>query len=243
MALSFSSKRGRRVERVRFDQPLVGRLGTMPVAVTDVSLLGARLEHATQTISGSEAQLTFTWEGETVVVDIKITRSKLERSTPGAGGLSVFHSGVQFVRAHGTSAETLQNLVAAHILRALDAQKANARGVATEAGTGMPSTTIAGSRTQVLDSLGLSRQTVRQPMRSSGFCCFRLEGPEWRRIKTMNSDQPPDGFTVSLDEDQEHIAMLCETYRKANPDGRGLIRLFAQLSITEGGAARGLYEP
>ena len=216
----------------------------MPVAVTDVSLLGARLEHTTRAINGAEAQLIFTWEGETVVVDIKITRSKLERSTPGVGGVSVFHSGVSFLRTHGTSGETLQNLVAAHILRALDAQKANARGVTPEATPGTSSAMVAGSRTQVLDSLGISsHQTTRHPLRSSGFCCFRLEGPEWRRIKTMNSDQPPDGFTVSLDEDQEHIDMLCETYRKANTDGRGLIRLFAQLSITEGGAARGQYEP
>jgi len=216
----------------------------MPVAVTDVSLLGARIEHATQTFPGTQAQLVFTWEGETVVVDARITRSKLERSTPGPGGISVFHSGVEFLKAHGTSGETLQNLVASHILRALDAQRANARGEAANDRATPNLEMLPGARSQVLDSLGISPHSgSKHILRSSGFCCFRLEGPEWRRIKTMNSEQPPDGFTVSLDEDQEHIDMLCETYRRADPDGRGLIRLFAQLSITEGGAARGQYEP
>lgn len=219
----------------------------MPVAVTDISLNGARIEHQTQMKAGTETILTFTWEGETITADVLVTRCKLERFSPGAHGITVYHSGIEFRKMHGHSAESLQNVIAAHIVRALEEQKANARGVLPRDTSQMPvfrNGVLAAKRTEVLDRLGLrAAGSVSRLLQTQGFFCMRYENEHWRRTKTMNPEQPPDGFTVSLDEDHDHVEMLCETYRRADIEGRGLIRLFAQLSITEGGSLRGRFEP
>lgn len=219
----------------------------MPVAVTDISLNGARIEHQVQMHAGAETTLTFTWEGETVTADVLVKRCKLERFSPGANGITVYHSGVEFLNMHGHSAESLQNVIGAHIMRALEEQKANARGVLPTDTSHMPifrNGVLTGNRAEVLDRLGLrTPHGVARMLQTQGFFCMRYENEHWRRTKTMNPEQPPDGFTVSLDEDHEHVEMLCETYRRADREGRGLIRLFAQLSITEGGSLRGRFEP
>jgi hypothetical protein len=42
-----------------------------------------------------------------------------------------------------------------------------------------------------------------------------------------------NGFTISAEEDPEHIAILCETYLSTDAEGRKLIKIMSELSISK----------
>src|SRR5258708_22589130 len=91
--------RDRRVQRVPLSLPVTGRFGANQVVVVDISVLGARIEHHTPlgTAAGDTGTLSFMLEDEQVTVDCRVVRSRLERLSVGAHGLTVYHSGLQFL--------------------------------------------------------------------------------------------------------------------------------------------------
>ena len=54
-----------------------------------------------------------------------------------------------------------------------------------------------------------------------------------RRALVQSSEQPQDGFTLLADETFELIDLLCRTYLSADEEERRLIRIFAQLSVSD----------
>jgi hypothetical protein len=42
-----------------------------------------------------------------------------------------------------------------------------------------------------------------------------------------------NGFTISAEEPDTHIALLCETYLSSDTEGRKLIKLMSELSISK----------
>src|SRR5258708_26927086 len=115
--------RTRRVQRIHLAQPIVARLGAAKVVLVDVSVLGARVEHHTPLIAGSHSRLSFAWEGEEVAADCRIVRSRLERFSVGADGLTVYHSGVEFESLDAHSTATLTRMIGGPICPALPAHK------------------------------------------------------------------------------------------------------------------------
>jgi len=99
--------------------------------------------------------------------------------------------------------------------KVLAAQKSNAIG---ERGTS------AGAH--ILAQLGEARR-----MRTRGYVAYHFRDGSWSRVPTDSTLQPSDGFTVAAYEDEDELAQLCETYETANEEGRGLIRLVAELSV------------
>src|SRR5213075_3196580 len=89
--------RTRRVQRIHLPQPLIARFGASQVTVIDISILGARIEHHTPLTAGAFSRLAFTWEGEEIVTECRIARSRLERFSTGANGMTICHSGLEFV--------------------------------------------------------------------------------------------------------------------------------------------------
>ena len=49
----------------------------------------------------------------------------------------------------------------------------------------------------------------------------------WLRTPTSKGDQPPEGFTISAEEEPDQIERLCSAYERADLPGRKLIRTFA----------------
>ena len=92
------SPRTRRVQRIRFPQPVVARLGSAQVALVDLSVLGARVEHHSSLPSGTHTRLSFTWEDEPISIDCRIVRSRVERFSTGSDGLTIYHAGVELDR-------------------------------------------------------------------------------------------------------------------------------------------------
>jgi len=64
------------------------------------------------------------------------------------------------------------------------------------------------------------------------FMSFRFEDGAWKRRPVFLPEQPSLGFTVARGEDAEEMRRLCEVYEASDDEGRRLIRLFAELSVS-----------
>lgn len=241
--------RTRRVQRVHLPQPLIARLGTAQVVVIDVSVLGARIEHTAALSAGAAARLVFKWEDADITVECRIVRSRLERFSVGADGLTVYHSGLEFMNMAASTKAALKNMISIFITRALEEQKMNARGeMPQHAINKMPIFRHGGQLTadqkDVKEAVGSSVLPTSRIAKDSGYVCYQWESNGWREKRTHDPGQPAQGFTISALEDTEQVQLLCDAYARADEQGRKMIQLFAQLSISEGeGIPPGRFEP
>jgi len=231
--------RTRRVQRVHLAQPVVARPGATEVVLVDLSVLGARIEHHVPLPGGSRARLTFELEDERIVADCRIVRSRLERFSVGADGLTVYHSGLEFEDITDATREALKGLIGRFISRALEEQKLNARGVMPQHDVEkMPIFRRGGQLTanskDVKESVGSSVLPTSRMAKDTGYVCYQLEHVTWRKKRTHDPGQPLEGFTISALEDTQQAELLCDAYTRSDHEGRRMIQLFAQLSIMDG---------
>jgi hypothetical protein len=213
--------------------------------LVDLSLLGARIEHHMPLQAGGRARLSFQWEDEEIATDCRIVRSRLERFSVGADGLTVYHSGLEFENMPEDMKKRLKDIIGRFIARALEEQKLNARGVIPEHDVHNMPIFRHGQLTEnrgpvtaetALPSVRISKET--------GYICYHLENNTWRKKRTHDPGQPAEGFTISATEDRAQADLLCDAYIKSDREGRKMIQLFAQLSIIEGqGITPGRFEP
>jgi hypothetical protein len=203
----------RKFQRLRLSKPILATARGQNALVLDIGVAGAFLEHYGTAESGDKFQLSFKWKGDEVELACEVVRSFVVRERGGDGANIVSHTGVRFLEAVGDSMAKLQDLIATFVGRVLAAQKANASGEAAGAA--------------ILSQLGNARRT-----RSRGYVSYRLKDERWWRIPTTSARQPADGFTVSTHEDEEEVESLCRAYEYADEEGRRLIRLVAELSVS-----------
>ena len=65
------------------------------------------------------------------------------------------------------------------------------------------------------------------------FLSYRFEDGSWRRRRVFLPEQPAFGFTVARGEDADEMQRLCAVYEASDDEGRRLIRLFAELSVSD----------
>jgi hypothetical protein len=240
------SPRTRRVQRVHLAQPLLARLGAAQVVLVDISVMGARVEHHVPLIAGAYSHLTFHWEEEPITVDCRIVRSRLERFSAGADGMTVYHSGLVFEGLTPSVRGRLKQMIGGFIMRALEEQKLNARGVLPEHDASrMPIFRFGGQlSTNDKSQTGPAMFPTSRVAAETGYICYALDNNSWRRKRTHDPGQPMEGFTISANEDHAQVELLCEAYRRTDRDGRRLIQLCAQLSVMDGeGVAAGRFDP
>jgi len=121
-------------------------------------------------------------------------------------------SGLRFLAALGESGDHLRVMLAQLVTRALEERHESS------------ATKI---RLRVIDG----DKTVRG--RDANFIAYRLETAGWRKRHVFLPEQPSVGFTVARGEDPEEMQRLCEVYEASDDEGRRLIRLFAELSISD----------
>jgi hypothetical protein len=120
------------------------------------------------------------------------------------------YSGVRFVAAVGDSGDHLRHMLATLVMKAFEGRR--------EAPTS-PISAIDGDR------------TVRG--HDAQFLCYRFEHGSWHRRRVFLPEQPSVGFTVARAEDSEEMQRLCRVYAASDDEGRRLIRLFAELSVSD----------
>ena len=231
--------RTRRVQRIRFPQPIVARLGSAQVALVDLSVLGARVEHHSSLPAGTHTRLSFVFDEEPIAVDCRIVRSRVERFSTGSEGLTVYHAGVEFENVDETTMEQVKSLIAIFISRALEEQKLNARGAVPQHDVAkMPIFRHGGQLTANAkdrkEGAGVTAMPIARVTGETGYVCYVLEQNAWRKKRTHDPGQPAEGFTISALEDSQQAELLCDAYLRSDGEGRRMIQLFAQLSIVDG---------
>lgn len=202
----------RRYGRIRLDVPLKGRFGDRDVRVLELSMGGALLAHESKFSPGETHLLTIDWQGTSVELACKVERSTLWRLAKALGERSIYRSGLSIFETIGESFTHLRDLIAERVIRAIEEQKANARGIPPLAAY------------------------MYQPGKGEIYRrCEFIDGT-WRKSETIRATQPPNGFTVSAEVTPYDLELLCKTWETTTAEGRRLTQLLAELSIakTEG---------
>jgi hypothetical protein len=203
----------RQFGRVRLDPPIAGDVSGLPVMLHDISVRGGWISHSGRLPQSARHRLRFRWHQSTITLAFAPVRSTLVRA-------GAYETAFRIVD-HLESMEALRELIADHVVHAINEQLANARGVPP------------------MEMLPMA------PAKTSRFRRMEFQGEgKWRRHETTSPDQPFNGFTVSADVDPYLIAVLCRTWEACDAEGRKLTQLLAELSISESeGAAIRRYIP
>lgn len=199
----------RDTHRLRLDKPILGRIGNQGALLLDLGAGGVLLEHYGTFERGATFELTFPGPAGEVAYVCVVAHSKVVRTA--SDGSQVSHTGASLEEPIGDSARRLQELMASFVVRILAAQRANAQGAPMLGDT-------------LLD-LGGARRS-----RAHGYLRYTFIDGVWSSEPSASPKQPPDGFTVGAQEDEEEIRLLCEAYTAANVEGRALIRVLAEMS-------------
>ncbi len=203
----------RRLQRVALSQPLRATIDGTRIFLVDVSLRGLRVLHQDDIGRvGAVSTVVTNWDGHRIELRCRIVRTTLHRAAEQATSRKQYHSGLAILEAVGNSVETLRHFIEHHVERALDEQKANARGIpprlaAQSVQTGAPVTFVRHEY-----SLG-----------------------QWREVMTATAAQPESGFTISAQHSKTEVEMLRRAYERAPTNGdRATIRRLAALSVSSG---------
>jgi len=194
----------REFQRLTLDEAVSARLDGQEVKLLEIGILGARIRHGFP-LQGKTGLLSFPWRGKSIELDCVVVRTS---PTVTAGQ---HESGMQFSRARGVSDELLRDMLSEKVRPILEARRSEPGSV--------PITDIDAD------------VTIRP--RDAGYLCFRLENGEWQKTRAFLPEQPSTGFTVAKHENAREIERLCRAYQNADAEGRRLIRLFAELSVSE----------
>lgn len=200
----------RRVQRVRLTQPLRATIDGTRAFLVDVSLQGLRVLHQDEIGSvAAPCLVRAEWDGSPLELHCSIVRTALHRSADSAGTRATYHSGLTITRASGISGVTLRRLIEHHVERALDEQKANARGIPA----------LAAHSVQT----GVASAFVRHE--------YRLG--RWREVMTPSPEQPEHGFTIAAQTTPAEVEMLRRAYERAKtPSDLAMIRRLAAMSVS-----------
>ena len=193
----------REFQRLLLDPPAEATLDAVPVTIMEIGVLGARVLHVDTLPENGE--LRFDWNAVPIAMKCNVVRTFSGRDAHGGQ-----QSGVRFLAAVGDSGDRLRQMLADLVVRALD-EKHSDSGVRAF-------TAVDGDK------------TVRGT--DAGFLCYRLEDGAWHRRHVFLPEQPESGFTVARSEDSDEIRRLCDVYAASDDEGRRLIRLFAELSVS-----------
>jgi hypothetical protein len=197
----------RRYERVRLLRPLAASVAGRRAFITDLSISGFSIVHQDSIGRiGEEPLLTFEWEGKKITVRCAIARTGVDRAGT-ATQPTLYHSGLEIADVAEEGRAALRELVHNYVERALDEQKANARGV--------PPLAVQYEQT------GTATEFVRH----------ELIAGKWRHHRTKDKEQPPNGFTIAADHPENEVEMLRDAYAKGDRSMREIIRRTAELSI------------
>ncbi|MDQ3283654.1 MAG: PilZ domain-containing protein [Acidobacteriota bacterium] len=199
----------RRYGRMKLDEPLPAKFGDARARVVELSIVGFRIAHEGRLQVGDRRTLVVDWQGTSIELSCSLVRSTLYRLAKKMGEQSIYQSGLRIVGTSRESYERLRELIGDRILRALEEQKANARGIPPLAAY------------------------MYQPEKGDLFRrCEYIDGA-WRKSETIRPAQPMNGFTVAAEVAPQHVDLLCETWERTTEEGRRLTQLLAELSVSK----------
>lgn len=219
--MDLSANDRRAIGRVRLLKPLNGTIGTSKVFISDMSLKGFRVVHQEPLGKpGTSCQLKFDCEGMPLRADCQVAWSQPQPAPKTSTAKPLFHSGLQLTKASDTVLDVLREFIAVHVLRAIDEQKANARGIPA-----------------------IAAQSF-QTGHSKEFKKHEFMAGRWRETVTTDPVQPMNGFTISSETTPGEVRTLRDAYEAGDVSARHMIRQMAGMSISsEHGIPTRRYEP
>lgn len=206
----------RRSQRIQLDDRPEAILGGVPVSIIELGLSGLRISSSEPFREDNRAELTFDYEGEEVRAMCRIVRSELQSRLSEVMGELVYHVGLEIIEIKAQSKRSIRKLIGERVSRALELQKANALG-----------------ETANWDSV-IESTRHRPSGRSEMYTSCRLgAGGQWQEATILKPTQPRDGFTIRATATDEEIGKLKKAYEEGSPEIRDMIRVFAEISITE----------
>jgi hypothetical protein len=212
----------RQLHRVTLARPCEAQVDGKRAFIVGVSLDGLRVAQQSHPGAiGETRTVAFEWEGQKVSALCELRWLQIQQNMGRASyAKSLYHVGYYILEASHESHLILRQIVLEYVMRALDEQKANARGVPALA----PQSYQAGT----------AREFLKQ----------EYVGDQWRETRTANRSQPPSGFTVGADHSREEIDMLREAYAIGDNNMRQTIQKMAEISTsTESGVPTRKYVP
>ena len=197
----------REFQRLTLDPPVPGTFGTTAVSIVEVGVLGSRIHHA-DAVDQKNAELRFSFNGEEIALKCEIVRTipSDQARYPGSG----VESGVRFLAAIGESGDRLRTMLADLVSRELNLRRNT---------PGQMQSGIDGDK------------TIRG--KDAQFVCYRFDNNTWGKRRVFLPEQPSNGFTVARGEDSDEMQRLCRVFQASDEEGRRLIRLFAELSVSD----------
>lgn len=200
----------RQYQRISLPQPMSSMVGDVSAYILDISLTGARVVHQNPLPAGADLRLEFQWQGRPLKFVCEIIGTEQSERQTRYGAQTLYYTGLTFIRDLGDSTSVLKQVIGHYVELALDEQLSNARGIPARAAT--------------------SYQAGRK---HSGYVELVLKPDgSWSRTPVKTPTQPRNGFTISSEESEEQIAMLCASYAEGDQEARELIQQMAQLSIS-----------
>jgi hypothetical protein len=199
----------REFQRLRLETPVPGTFTETAVTIIEVGVLGARIQHP-QRFDGDRGELKFAFAESDIAMRCEVVRTLDAKQTRYAD--DGFVSGLRFVAAVGESGDHLRAMLSRLVVRAIEDRH-------DSSATRLRIRTVDGDKT----IRGVDAQ----------FLSFRLDNGTWRKRHVFLPEQPPTGFTVARGEDAQEMQRLCTVYEASDDEGRRLIRLFAELSVSD----------
>lgn len=193
----------REFQRLRLEAPLPGKFASSEVSVVEIGILGARIHHQSS-LDVTRGELKFVADGREVEMRCDIVRTF---EVPGG-----FASGLRFIAAIGDSGDHLRSMLSRLVVWALEHRL-------DSSSTRLRIRTVDGDKTV----RGIDAQ----------FLSYRFDRGAWQKRNVFLPEQPQVGFTVAKGEDPDEMHRLCAVYDASDEEGRRLIRLFAELSVTD----------
>jgi hypothetical protein len=194
---------------VHLDPPLRASVDAVPAFVTEASVSGALIAHETRFPAHQTHQLWFDWNEHTIRFEVEVVRTTVVRLARKPGEKSLYSTAVRLLDGDAASEKLLKELIAEYVVRAINEQLANARGIPPLA--------------------AYSYQTGK----GNRFRRCELVNGVWRKSETSDPTQPVAGFTISAEVDPRDVDLLCETWQRVDDKGKALTQLLAQLSISK----------
>jgi hypothetical protein len=193
----------REFQRLRLDPPIDARMGERQVSIVEIGILGARIHH-TEPIGEEYADLQFRSGNAELRLRCEVVRT--------FGEAPALASGVRFLAAVGDSGDQLREMLARLVAHEFEVRRSMPRNSIPD------ESAVDGDR------------TVRG--KDAGFLCYRFEKGHWRKQRAFLPEQPAAGFTVARWVEPSEISRLCQVFEAADDEGRRLIQLFAELSVS-----------
>jgi len=197
----------REFQRLSLDPTIPATFGTIAVSIVEIGVLGARIHHG-EALDIKYAELLFSYGGQQLALRCEVVRAIEGQSScyPGSGA----ESGIRFLAAIGESGDRLRSMLAQLVEREMQSRP-----------------------NPPLEALGPAidgDKTVRNT--DAGYLSYRFEQGVWQKRRVLLPEQPANGFTVVRSEDSDEMQRLCRVYQASDDEGRRLIRLFAELSVS-----------